>query len=35
MDALLTMTGISVRLGGGETASGNHAVVDGCRESAG
>ena len=30
MDALLSMTGISVRLGCGETACENQAVVDTC-----
>ena len=35
MDALLAMTGIAVRLGGGETACENQAVVDACPALAG
>ena len=35
MDALLAMIGISVRLGGGETACENQAVVDACPALAG
>ena len=35
MDALLFMTGILVRLGGGETACENLAVVDTCPALAG
>ena len=35
MDALLAMIGISVRLGGGETACEDQAVVDTCPALAG
>ena len=35
MDSLLAMTGIAVRLGGGETACENQAVVDTCPALAG
>ena len=35
MDMLLSMTGVSTRLGGGETTCENQAVADTCPELAG